>query len=360
MKKSKLIIFLLLCFISAIASGGKKPDNKDVMKAYELRMSGKVDEAKALLEQVLAKDSTHAMAHYEMARLNFYLLTGGGETTLDEINAHINAAVKYEPGNVIYAYYHAIIAFMNAYMGIETGQEDKVKDNVIEACKRFEKVVSLKPDYCEPMLYLVEIYGQLPKEMGGDSLKAVYYADKLAKTDAFYGARGRAALAPQGTDLEKFWEDQIAAYGRTPELLKQAGIACLFQDNAEQAGKYFAEAMKADPSKNLLMLDLGRYHMMKVMQNRELAAQELPLAQECFEKYLNIKPEPIVPMKAYTLGLMARNAMFSGKQEEGKKLMEEANALDKYFSKAAGSPNRLLFEPPDSVCHHYFSFFSPF
>jgi tetratricopeptide (TPR) repeat protein len=361
MKKSTMIFFLLSCFMAAIAGSGEKPGyKKDVMKAFELRMSGKVDEAKVQLEQVLAKDSTNAMAHYEMARLNFYLLTGGGGTSLDDVNVHINKAVFYEPDNVIYAYYYAIIGFMNAYMGMEMGQEDKLKDNVIEACKRFEKVISLKPEYVEPMLYLVEIYGQLPPEMGGDSLKAVYYADKLENADVYFGARARLTLSLHGTDQVTFWEDQIALNGRTPELLRQVGIAFLFKDNAEQAEKYFAEAMKADASQNLLMLDLGRYHVMKVMQNKELAAKELPLAKECFEKYLNTKPEPIVPMKAYTLGLMARTAMFSGNQDEGNKLMEEANALDKYFSKASGAPGQLLFEPPDKTCHHYFSFFSPF
>lgn len=360
MKKLTLILFLPLFFLAVTFCKAENSGNRDVKKAFELRLSGKVDEAKALLEDILGKDSTNAMAHYEMARLNFYLLTGGGETTLDDVNVHINKAVFYEPGNVIYAYYHAIIGFMNAYMGMEMGQEDKLKDNVIEACKRFEKVISLKPDYVEPMLYLVEIYGQLPPEMGGDSLKAVYYADKLVNADAYFGARARLTLSLQGIDQVTFWEDQIALNGRTPELLRQVGIAFLFKDNAEQAEKYFAEAMKADASQNLLMLDLGRYHVMKVMQNKELAATELPLAKECFEKYLNTKPEPIVPMKAYTLGLMARTAMFSGNQDEGNKLMEEANALDKYFSKASGAPGQLLFEPPDKTCHHYFSFFSPF
>lgn len=360
MKKLTLILFLPLFFMAVTFCKAENSGNRDVKKAFELRLSGKVDEAIALLEDVLGKDSTNAMAHYEMARLNFYLLTGGGETTLDEINAHISKAVKYEPGNVIYAYYHAIIGFMNAYMGMEMGQEDRVKDNVLEACKRFERTISLKPDYVEPMLYLVEIYGQLPPEMGGDSAKAAFYAGKLASIDDYFGARAREVLLLEGADVVKFWENVMAMHGRTPELLTRAGIASLFKDDSELAEKYFDEAMKSDPAMNILMLQLGRYHMMKVMNNRELADTELPIAGAWFEKYLESDPEPIVPLRAYTLGLLARNAMFSGKQEEGKKLMEEANTLDKYFSKASGVPDLLLFEPPDKVCHHYFSFFSPF
>ncbi len=196
--------------------------------------------------------------------------------------------------------------------------------------------------------------------MGGDSLKAIGWAETLSAKDKYFGARARAALSPEGTNMVKFWEDQMTMNGRTPDLLRQAGIACLSEDKPEEAEKLFEEAMKADPLKNLGILDLGRYHMMKVMRDREKAATELPLAKACFEKYLETAPEPVVPLKAYTLGLLARLEMFSGNQGAGDKLMEEANTLDKYFSKASGVPTLMLFVPPDQVCHQYFSFFSPF
>ncbi|MHC1777762.1 MAG: tetratricopeptide repeat protein [Lentimicrobium sp.] len=359
MKKPILFSIVLLCFLAAGVKAGVKPE-KEVKKAFELRMSGKVDEAKTLLEKVLAKDSTVAMAHYEMARLKHYMMVGSGEMNIEGTFASASKAVSCDPENVTYAYFKAISAFMKAFMAMHTGDQGAIKDNIAETCILMEKVLALKPDYCEPMQYLVEIYGMLPKEMGGDSLKAVAWAEKLAATDKYFGARAKAVLTPEGTSMIKFWEDQIIMNGRTPELLRQAGIACLFEDKPEEAEKFFEEAMKADPSKNPGMLDLGRYHMMMVMQDRELAATELPLAKIFFEKYLVTVPEPVVPLKAYTLGLLARVEMFMGNQEAGDKLMEEANALDKYFSKASGVPNLMLFEPPDKICHQYFSFFSPF
>jgi len=359
MKKSILFSMVLLCFLAAGVKAGDKPE-KEVKKAFELRMSGKVDEAKALLESVLAKDSTVAMAHYEMARLKHYMMVGSGEMNIDGTFNSASKAVTYDPENVTYAYFKAISGFMKAFMAMHTGDQGAIKDNISETCILLENVLALKPDYCEPMLYLVEIYGMLPQEMGGDSLKAIAWAEKLAATDKYFGARAKAVLSPEGTSMLKFWEDQIAVNGRTPELLQQAGIACLFEDKPEQAEAFFKEAMKADPSKNPGMLDLGRYHMMKVMQNRDLAATELPLAKAFFEKYLQTIPEPVIPLKSYTLGLLARIEMFMGNKEAGDKLMEEATAMDKYFSKASGVPNLLLFEPPDKVCHQYFSFFSPF
>jgi tetratricopeptide (TPR) repeat protein len=360
MRKSTLIFFMLSCFMAAVAGSGEKPGNKDVMKAFELRMNGKVDEAKTLLEKVLAKDSTIAMAHYEMARLKQYMMVGSGEMNIDGTFASASKAVTYDPTNVTYAYFKGIAGFMKAFMAMHTGNQVAIKDHIAETCILLEKAIELKPDYCEPMLYLVEIYGMLSQEMGGDSLKAVAWAEKLAATDKYFGARAKAVLTPEGTSMVKFWEDQIAMNGRTPDLLRQAGIACLFEDKPEQAEKLFEEAMKSDPSKNTLMLDLGRYHMMKVMQNKQQASAELPLAKAFFEKYLKTIPEPVVPLKSYTLGLLARVEMFSGNQAEGDKLMKEASLLDKYFSKASGVPALMLFVPPDQVCHQYFSFFSPF
>ncbi|NTW25030.1 MAG: hypothetical protein HGA37_10040 [Lentimicrobium sp.] len=359
MKKTLLISLAMSCFLTVVASTGYNPE-KEVMKAFDLRMSGKVDEAKALLEKVLANDSTIAMAHYEMARLKQYTMVGSGEMNIDGTFASASKAVTYDPENVTYAYFKAIAGFMKAFMAMHTGDQGAIKGNLAETCILLEKAIELKPDYCEPMLYLVEIYGMLPREMGGDSLKAIAWAEKLAATDKYFGARAKAVLTPEGSNMVKFWEDQITMNGRTPELLRQAGIACLFEDKPEQAEKFFEEAMTADPSKNIGMLDLGRYHMMKVMQDREKAATELPLAKTCFEKYLKTVPEPVVPLKAYTLGLLARLEMFSGNQAAGDKLMEEANTLDKYFSKASGVPTLMLFVPPDQVCHQYFSFFSPF
>lgn len=359
MKKPILFSIVLLCFLAAGVKAGVKPE-KEVKKAFELRMSGKVDEAKAMLESVLAKDSTVAMAHYEMARLKQYVMVGTGEMNIEGTFASASKAVSCEPANVTYAYFKAITGFMKAFMAMHTGDQGAIKENIAETCILLEKVLALKPDYCEPMLYLVEIYVMLPQEMGGDSLKAIAWAEKLAATDKYFGARARTVLMPEGSNLVKFWEGQIAKDGRTPELLRQAGIACLFEDKPEQAEKFFEEAMKSDPSKNPGMLDLGRYHMMMVMQDRELANTELPLAKTFFEKYLQTVPEPVVPLKAYTLGLLARVEMFMGNQDQGDKLMEQATALDKYFSKASGVPTMLLFDPPDQVSHQYFSFFSPF
>ncbi len=359
MKKLLFLPVLMMTLMLSYSFASNKPGDEEVQKAFELRMKGKVDEAKALLESILSKDSTNAMAYYEMARLEHYMFIGGGPTQIGDVMATIAKAVSYAPDNVTYTYYKAIASFLNAFMAMETGQGE-VKNRITQTCSDFGKVLSLKPDYPEAMLYLVEIYGLLPAEMGGDSLKAWAYAAKLEKMNAFFGAKARASLAPDSMNRVLYWEDLAATHGSKPEYLAEAGKACLFSAELAKAEQYFNEAMKADPTENILVLDLARYHIMQVMQNKDEAKTELPLAKIYLERYLETRPEPLLPLKAYTLGLLSMCDNFLGNKEASDKHLEEAKSLDKYFSRAYGIPTLFLFDPPGEICHHYFSFFSPF
>jgi tetratricopeptide (TPR) repeat protein len=363
MKKSYLILFLLSLstafqVLASCSHGGIK-SNEGVSEAFNLRMNGKSDQAKVVLESIISKDSTNAMAWYEMARLQHYMLTGGGNVSVENIVASIDKAVSLEPQNVIYAYYKGVASFLAAFFEMQKGNE-QVKPMVQKACSDFEKVLKLKPDYYEAMLYLVEFYGMLPPDMGGDSIKAVAFADKLQEMNRYYGARAKAALLAENSDRVIYWTKILSEDSKNPDLKAELGKAYLFRDDPENAEKYFEEVWKTDPSKNILILDLARYHIMKVMQNKDVAKDELPVAKELLQKYLKSSPDPVVPLKAYTMGLMVRVEMFLGNQSGAEKLMEETKALDPYFSRASGVPTLLLFDPPDQVSHHYFSFFSPF
>jgi tetratricopeptide (TPR) repeat protein len=200
----------------------------------------------------------------------------------------------------------------------------------------------------------------LPKEMGGDSIKAYAYAEKLGKMDRYFGAKAKAALAPENTDLVKYWKDMLVSDPKNPAILMEAGRAYLYIDDPNNAEAYFNEAISADPSKSTLTLDLARYHMYKVMENEDLAGTELPLAKTFIEKYLKSNPAPLIPLKAFAMGLKMLCERFLGNQAEADSLMEEATLLDPYFSRITGIPTLLLFDPPDEICHHYFSFFAPF
>jgi len=358
MKKLSLLLLLALQ-ITGSCSFHKETCKKDVMKAYDLRMQGKVDQARALLDSILVKDSTNAMAWYERSRLKWYLFTGGGTVTIDEILADVDKATLYDPENVIYAYEKAMYNFLSAYMAMHKDQ-DKVKEKIALTCDQYQRVLKLKPDYPEPMLYLVEIYGMLPAGMGGDSLKAVAYAAELRKMNAYWGAKADLDLAPEGTDQVAFWKAYQALHGDSPDVLKEIGIAYLYQEDPENAKQFFTKAMEMDSSMQILWLDLARYYMMGVMQNKDLADSLLPISAMYTRQYLASKPAPIIPLQAYATGMLVKTEMFTGHKEEAEKLMEEAKALDPYFSRAFGIPGPSLFEPPDKISYHFTSFFRPF
>ncbi len=56
---------------------------------------------------------------------------------------------------------------------------------------------------------LVEFFGGLPAEMGGDPEKAEKYANELEVADVIAGAKAREILMPEDADYVAFWEDII-------------------------------------------------------------------------------------------------------------------------------------------------------
>lgn len=357
MKKLVFLLLLLVVQITGSCSGPESSRQKDVMKAYDLRMQGKADQALALLDSILDRDSTNAMAWYERSRVKKYMFTGGGNVTIDEILESVEKATMNDSMNVIYAYEKAMDLFLNAYMYMHKGG-DSVTDAVRKSVRQFEQVLLLDPGYNEARMYLVEIYGQLPKEMGGDSLKAIACAGQLEKSDPYFGAKAKITLNP-GNEIV-FWQDYLATHDTTAAVMQEIGIAYLYREDIEQAQYWFCQAMMLDSTQNILLLDLARYYHFLVMQNRELADSLLPISAIFINKFLESTPVPIIPLQAYATGMLVKTEMFTGHKEEAEKLMEVAKSMDPYFSRAFGIPPISLFIPPDLTPHYFYSFFRPF
>lgn len=348
-----LFVLLLLNFSSAFSACIKV--EKAVLDAYELRIIGKIDDAISLLKTTLAEDSTNAMAHFELARtLNYMKMMGSKEA-----DNHLKKALELEPDNIVYAYYNAKNCFLKAYISAQQGKGN-IKELVNNSCNEFIRVLELNAEYPEALMYLVEFYGMLPDEMGGNKTEAEKYAEILEKVDKFYGAKARLVMMPEGTDMVKYWTEYISENGEDCKVLKELGVAYLIKENIEGAKESFEKAMTIDKAENVRLLDLTRYHMMKVMQNRDAAETELPKAKQYIHKYLTSIPEPITPLKAYAIGMLVNIEMFSGNQTEGQELLQKAKALDPYFSKATGIPSLALFEPPTKTDHHFQSYFIPY
>src|SRR5665647_688632 len=108
--RSALRFILFLSLMTCLSCSAKT--EKAVKEAFELRISGKTDQAKELLLTIIKEDSTNASAQFELARtLDYINIMGSPEAT-----KALQAALKYDPENVVYAYYNARTCFLKAYI----------------------------------------------------------------------------------------------------------------------------------------------------------------------------------------------------------------------------------------------------
>ena len=365
--KTKINLIKCLFIISLsigtffLVSCDRKDVNNEVFKAFELRLNGKADSAKTLLDEIIARDSANAMAWYELARTKHHIGLGNPRELfgkLDDLQFTIDKAVEYDNTNVIYSFYKGAISYTRAYVSLMRELPDS-EEKVKEVISDFKTVLSLKPDYYEASLYLVEVLS-VPSNMGGDSLKADTYAKELEEKDGVCGAKARELLLPEDFDRVEFWQKIKENHVNNADVHEALGKAYLYKDNIDEASKCFEKAISLDSTKNNLHIDIGRYYIMLAMQNRVQLDSVAYDIEDAFETYLNSKPEPINPLKAFVVGKMASIKFRTGDKENGSKLQTEAAALDPYYSKAFAAPSQILFNSPDEISHVHVYFSRPF
>ena len=183
------VIAGLVQYACADHTGEVEVDNVSVaMRAFELRMAGRVDESKQLLEKAVRKNPKNAEAQFELARIYFYMSC---ETLdLDLAQKTIERAIELEPDNARFHYWSGEIAMYNGIIKMRNllGRL-AMPGQMRKAVKSFKRAVELKPDFHEARLSLMGCYDRLPWYCGGSKSKAKEQARKLEQTDAVYGAR---------------------------------------------------------------------------------------------------------------------------------------------------------------------------
>jgi tetratricopeptide (TPR) repeat protein len=355
------VTVLGMCVLAG-ASGGQAESKKVVMDAYKLRMQGKVDDARAILEQDIQKNPHNAAAYYELARTRLHMALGNMkklEERIREAQQSIVKAIENDPNNVIYPFFEGHIALFQAYPSLMQNQPD-AKEKVARLCEAFESALKLKPDYPQAMLYLVEIYGTLPEDKGGDKSKAEQYARKLEGMDKVFGAKARSILLPQDANRVDYWQNVLKKHEGNADVLEELGKAYLGADKVEKSVLCFEKAIKINPEKSFLFLDLSIYHTFSAMRagdDSELLHKAITSGDAAVTRYLDSKP--ILPMQAYALGVQYKYKIHSDHKEQADELLKRANTLDPYFSKATGAPNPDLFILPDEISHNHRYLFRP-
>ena len=351
--------YLICCFIICPACKGQKIDEV-VQKAYELRMNGRADESLVILEQAISEDSTNALAWYELARTKHHMGLSNTQAlmqNLDDLEETIKKATLTDSENAIYAFYQGYVYSLRWYISLMMGSEQSIEDlSIVE--KTYNEVLSLKPDYHEVRLYLVEFLGNVPDSLGGDKEKAEKLINQMEKYDLVYAARAKELIMPWDADRVAFWEEIPVNYKTSSEVLAGLGKAYMYNGKVDECKTNFNKAVEADPEKNVLYLDLARYHVMNARKENEFDQERLSLAFEEFSNYLDTQPAR--PLQAFTYSFMARIKQMMGDTDEAENLIKQAEEADPYFSTAFGTPPLLLFTPPTEIAYFHGSFFRPF
>jgi tetratricopeptide (TPR) repeat protein len=327
-------------------------------------MKGKVDQARTLLEETLAKMPDNAAAYYELARTQMHMALGNPknlERNFADAQKSIDQAIVHDSQKVVYHTFAGHVAYFRAYYAIMKG-EPNVRENFIKACSAFETALKLRPDYPQVMLYLVELHGKFPENAGAEKSKAMAYAGQLETTNEVYAAKAKSILSPESCGVE-FWKALLSA--KKPvnaDVLEELGKAHLREDQVEQAVKSFEQAVEHNPGKTYLFLDLSIYHTWRAMRARkndeELFQKSLNAGDAAVTRYLNSKP--IHPMEAYALGVQSKYKSAAGDTEQAQELIKRAKSLDPYFSKATGAPDPDQFIPPTKISQNHRYLMRPF
>ncbi len=358
------VVISLICGLAFILSMSCSDHGTDqqVLKAYELRVTGHADSALVMLEGIVKEQPDLAIAWYELARTTMHTGMQGPQQikeTLEKAGECIAKAVEKDPENALYLSYQGGIETLQLYMALQMGQEG-ADMHLARMEETYNAVFELDPTYYEDKITLVEFYGLLPEDMGGNKEKAKKYAAELEAADLIAGAKAREILMPDDADYEAYWKGILEKVPDNADAIQALGRVYLFEGDFDEAAARFQQAIDLDPSKNVLYLDLGRYQLMQAMQNPAVLDSVAPLVQTEFDKYLNSSPEPLNPMKAWTYSKLAMIAHRTGDAEKAEGLMETAKQLDPYHSQAFGTPGMDQYCPPDQVIHEQRYYMSPF
>lgn len=362
MPKSNPLLSMFCCagLVFCLCSATVRADVAD--DAYQLRMKGRVDEARQLLEDSLKKTPSNAAAHYELARTQMHMALGDIQNVQQHFEAaqkSIDQAAAQDADHVMYQKFAGNVAHMRGYYALKFGKPD-VQQHFANAAKAYQAALRIKPDYPQVALALIELHTQFPTSAGADRARAQQLAQQLATTNEVYAAKARSVVHPESCGVP-FWEQLLARKPNDLDVLEELGRAHLRQDDVDQAVKCFEKAIQQEPQRSYLFLDLTIYHSFRGLAAREdpnQLQQALTDGDAAITRYL--KSQPSQPMEAYALGVRSKYKSFAGDKKKAGQLLARAEALDPYFSKATGAPNPDNFIPPTEISHNHRYFTRPF
>jgi tetratricopeptide (TPR) repeat protein len=310
-----------------------------VLRAYRMRMEGKIDEAKRALEESLEKRSQDAAVWLELARLE--IQKSGTTRELDSGQRAIEKAIDIAPDNPVYHRWAAGIAVLNGILKSHANDRPALAKQFKKAIAAGERAVTLDPDDHEARLLLVSLYGNNPPELGGDQRRGRHHVEELEKRSPVDGAAARCEFSLKDVPEKKLalWNDLAVKHGADPRVHESLALEYAWSGEVEKATFHAERVLALDRTRVRILLDLARAFALK---------ENLPIAERFAGRYLALDPAPPLSLKAWAhmaLGQIQRKA---GNEEAAAASLKRARELDPYCWFTMTPPGEELFEPPAS------------
>ena len=313
-------------------------DESDVItKAYELRVAGKVDDAKHVLDEELSARPRNAAAWFELARLEFQ--RGGVTRELDSAQTAIERAVVLAPQRGDYDRWAALVAIYNGILKAHADDRTEMVAQMNKASAAAEKAVALDPDDLEARRLLVSLYGNNPTELGGDRKKALAQVEAIQARDAVEGAAARCefALKDKAGERIALWTELAVEHGDDARLHEHLAHEYAWKGDIEKATTHTDRTLALDPSRSPVLLGVARAFALE--RNSEPA--------ETFtRRYLAQQPEGPASLRAWAQMALGRIAQMGGDNEAAERSFQQARAIDPYCWFTMTPPPEELFVVP--------------
>lgn len=231
--------FLLLAFPLAV-SAQAPTSSQPALTPEQLINARKLDEAKPIVDAMLAKDNNDPQALYLMGRLVY--ARGSSKDAVD----WFEKALKHDEQN---AKYHT---WLGNALGDEAQRASKLRQPFLarRVKTEFERAVALDPTLIDPREGLVDFYSMAPGFMGGSMEKAREQANEILKLNPIRGHQRLARIAEREKDIAAAEREYKAVIAIAPDSTQGYYSLANFyrtQSRWDEAFASYEQVMKLKP-----------------------------------------------------------------------------------------------------------------
>lgn len=331
--KRKMLTICLAVFLLPLAVGysSEKADGISVVEnAFQLRMDGKSQQAKAVLSEYLTEHPDDAVAQYEYSRALCYLID------IESAQKYAALAVQLDEDN---PRYHCWQGVCETYLFIDQAHHKDNPDASISkrATASFLKATELKPDYHEARFMLVNLFNNNPPEYGGDRKQAVKQTEYLMEHDLDYGLHAMMVIEKEKSSDWKIEQYQNTLAKDPANAGLHSGIARLYVKSGqmEKAQEHIDKAIELEKHQMDVLLDV----IYPLVKNKDYET-----AKSLVRRYLELAVDEPVAMRAFGTFYLAKLEKMSG-DPNADKTLDQARQIDPDVWMTMKAPPRVLFEP---------------